>query len=285
MKTTMISRMIVIMILTAGLNAAFGADQNAPKGNKAAAPSKTAIKLPPQNSPEYWNVRTEAISELLPLLTQKRLEMKNTEQVLRDYLLDNNMGSDYTAKNVPVPSDPNVYFEILKVGQGLNDMGIPKPKSRPSWNELMEVAMEHVVYEGYMPTHVEKGEDLEQYTEMCRKKEEYGQKVRQDLRSYLDQCARMWVYLQSQNKLDAFKVYCADMVSQHQAQRAQAKAAYDSAHQQQMQSQDQQREAEKFQDAQAREQFASSRRQQTFESRQTRLNSRAANAGINIYGF
>ena len=275
--------MMVILIVSVGFNMALGQEQNTQNAKSDAVQNPDVIQLPPKNSPAYWNVRTEAISELLPLLTKKRSETKRNQQLFKDYLLNIDKASDFAASNVPVPSDPNVYFAILQVGQGLADMNIPKPKKRPSWDEIMDVAMRHVVFEGYSPTYVEEGEDLAQFVNICNKKEEYGQKVRQDLRGSLDQCARMWVYLESIGKLGDFKAYFADLQSAQKAQIAQEKAQVTEQHRQAVMQRQAQAEQQKFEDAQAREQFHSSRREQTFDSRQSRLNSRAANAGINVF--
>lgn len=264
-------------------NIALAAAQDAPKAQTEAEQSSSQIQIPINDSPEYWNIRSEAISELLPLLTKKRSEVKSKQQVLVSYLEKNDMFSAFTAKNVPVPTDPNIYFDILQIGQGLEEMNMPRPKKRPSWDEIMDVAMKHVVFEGYVPTHVEEGEDLSSYVEICEKKEQYGHKVRRDLKSVVDQCARMWVYLDSVGKLNDVKSYYADLKTQQETQRAQEKAQYVEAHREAVMQQNAQAKQQKFEDEQARAQFHSSRQQQAVESRQTRLNSRAANSGIYIY--
>jgi len=273
MKTRMKYRMIVILILTVGLNVAHGADQNIQQGNNVADQSEIVIPLPSKNSPEYWNVRSEAISEFLPFLTKKRAEMKSDRQLFEDYLLKSGKASEFAAKNIPVPNDPKVYFEILQMGQALQDMNIPKPKKRPSWNEIMDVVMKHVVFEGYLPTTVQEDE-LTQYIQICNQKEQYGQKVRKDLRSALDQCARMWVYLDSIGKLDDFKAYYADLRLEQETQRSQKKAQVTEAHRQAVMQREAQKEQQKFQDAQAREEFSSTQKERHYDSRQTRLQSR-----------
>lgn len=263
--------MVFSLIFIAGFNLVFGAEQAVQKDTADAGQDSAKIQLPAKNSPEYWNVRSEAISELLPFLTKKRAEMKKNQQILTDYLLNIDKASDFADKNPPVPNDPNVYFTILRIGQALDDMGVPKPQKRPSWDEIMDVVMQYVLFEGYLPTKVEEGNDLVQYVDICKKKEMYGQKVRQDLRSALDQCARMWVYLDSINKLGGFKAYYADLKLEHDQQIAQEKAKYEEAHRNQVIAQNEKAQQQKQDDALAREQFQSSKNQQRFEDKQARL--------------
>jgi hypothetical protein len=273
MKTEMKYGMMVLLMMAAGFHSALGADPDTQKPSDNTDQSSAQIKIPAKDSPEYWNVRSEAISEFLPFLTKKRSEMKSDQQLLEDFLLKSGKESEFAAKNIPVPDDPKVYFEILQIGQGLKDMNIAEPKKRPSWDEIMDIVMQHVIFEGYLPTTIEEDE-LANYVQMCKQKEQYGQKVRKGLRSALDQCARMWVYLDSIGKLADYKAYYADLRLDHETQRAQAKAQETESHRQVVTQQAEAKEQQKFQDAQAREEFASSSKERHYESRQGRLQSR-----------
>ena len=267
------SGMMAIIIIAACFNSALGAEQDTQKPQNDGDPSSAQIQIPPKNSAEYWNVRSEAISELLPLLTKKRSETKSDQQLFEDFLLKSGKASEFAAKNTPVPKDPSVYFAILQIGQGLEDMNIPEPKKRPSWDEIMDVAMKHVIFEGYLPTTVEEDE-LTHYIQMCKQKEQYGQKVRKGLRSALDQCARMWVYLDSIGKLGEFKAYYADLQLEQETQQAQEKAQVTEAHRQAVMQRAAEKEEQKFEDAQAREEFASTQKERHYDSRQSRLQNR-----------
>ena len=265
--------MMAILIIAACFNSALGAEQDTQPPQNDAGPSSEEIQIPPKNSAEYWNVRSEAISEFLPFLTKKRKEMKSDQQLFIDFLEKNNMASEFAAGDIPVPKDPKVYFAILQIGQGLEDMNIPKLKDRPSWEELMEIVMQHILVEGYLPTTIEEDE-LTHYIQICKQKEQYGQKVRQGLRSALDQCARMWVYLDSIGKLGDFKAYYADLRLEQKTQVAQEKAQVTEAHRQAVMQRAAEKKEQKFEDAESREEFASSTRERHYDSRQTRLQGR-----------
>ena len=86
MKTRMKYRMIVILILTVGLNVAHGADQNIQQGNNVADQSEIVIPLPSKNSPEFCNVGFYSQTLYFPFLTKKRAEMKSDRQLFEDYL-------------------------------------------------------------------------------------------------------------------------------------------------------------------------------------------------------
>ncbi len=281
------SKLVTILLVTLLISVVVGAEQNPSENVQATDQSENVIQLPPSNTPEYWNVRSEAISELLPLLTKKRSQTKSLKQLLTDYLLNIDKASDFADKNIPIPEDVNVYFEILQIGQGLQEMNIPKPTKSPSWDDIMEVSMKHVVFEGYLPTHVEEGEDLAHFMEMCKKKEEYGQKVRKELRAAADQCARMWVYLDSIGRKDDFKVSYVALREEQEAQKAQAKAEYQQASQQQRLAQTQEKQQRQFEDAESRASFSSSRKELRYDDRQSRrehsqtlLDSRFINSGV-----
>ncbi len=273
-------RTIMILFVAAGLNMALAAEM-ATEPDKAAKDSSSVtaedaaiieeIALPEKNSPEYWNVRSEAISELLPLLTKKRTEMKKNLQLFADYLSGIGKASEFASKNVPVPTNPNVYFEILQIHQALPGLDTSKITKRPSWDELMELVMGHVLTEGYLPTDVEEGDDLAQYIQVCRKKEEYGQKVRQEMRLALDQCARIWVYLDSIEQKDKFKAYYADLKLTQKAQKDAQKEVMLEQKRQTTLASAQQQEQQKAEDAMARAEFQSSKKERAYEDRQARL--------------
>jgi hypothetical protein len=267
---TMKSGMMAILMLAAVFNLALGAEQTTIIDANETE-EEIVVQLPPKGGAEYWNVRSEAISEFLPLLTKKRTEMKKNQQLLSDYLLGIGKASEFASKNVPVPTNPNVYFEILQIHQALPGLDTSKITKRPSWDELMELVMGHVLTEGYLPTDVEEGDDLAQYIQVCRKKEEYGQKVRQEMRLALDQCARMWVYLDSIEQKDKFKTYYADLKLSEKAQKEAEKDAMLEQKRQTTIARAQQQEQQKAEDAIAREQFQSSKKQNAYDDRQARL--------------
>lgn len=273
-------------MVAAAFNVVFGAEPVVQEPQINEDNGIVEIKIPPKNSPEYWTVRSEAMSKLLPLLTKKRAEMKKQVQLLADYLLTIDKATEFTEKNVPVPSDPNVFFELLQMGQRLEEMNIPKPQKRPSWEEIMEFAMQYVIYDGYLPTVLEEGEDLSQFIQACTKKEEYGQKVRKELRASVDQCARMWVYLGSIDKKNDYKVYYAGLKLKEKEQKDQEKAAYMAAHRDKAIAQAEQEAQMKQQAAMDRYQFESSKKERVYEDRQNRLeyqqsllNNRLVNSG------
>ena len=264
------SGMMAILMLAAVFNLALGAEQTTIIDANETE-EEIAVQLPPKGGAEYWNVRSEAISEFLPLLTKKRTEMKKNQQLLADYLLGIGKASEFASKNVPVPTDPDIYFEILQIHQALPSLDTSKITKRPSWDELMELVMGHVLTEGYLPTDVEEGDDLAQYIQVCKKKEEYGQKVRQEMRLALDQCARIWVYLDSIDQKDKFKAHYADLKLAQKSQKDAQKEEMLDLKRQTTIARAQQQEQQKASDAMAREQFQSGKKQSAYDDRQARL--------------
>lgn len=284
---------LAIVILTTSFNLAFGAETVTPAQPAQAEPAEPQseeIQLPAKDSPEYWNVRSEAMSELLPFLTKKRADIKKHQKVLVDYLTKIGKAEEFASSNIPVTYDPEIYAEILQIGQGLKDMNIQKPKTRPSWDDIMDIAMKHVIFEGYLPTVLEAGDELTQFIDMCKKKEAYGQKVRQDLRTSLDQCGRVFVYLIKIDKKDEFKAYYLDLKLEQKAQQTAEQKALLADRQAERRDRVAEQEQAQFDNKMERADFRSSRKERSYESRQaeqlyrqSRLDERYTNSRAYYY--
>ena len=228
------------------------------------------IQLPEKDSPEYWVVRSEAMGELTPLLTKKRAEMKKKRQMLADYLLKIGEAENMAAANVQVPDDPALYAKALGVDQDLKDLNA-MPKKRPTWEELAQFSMRFVLHEGYRPMQFDSVEDAAGFAEVCRKKEQYAQKVRKEMLGYVKDCLKMWTYLGTINQQSAAKEWAVgmklDAIKQEDTQRQMLANERRTASLQRRQ----QAEEQKFQDAQDRASFSSSTRERRYESRDSRL--------------
>jgi anti-sigma-K factor RskA len=229
------------------------------------------IKLPEKDSPEYWVVRSEAIGELTPLLTKKRAEMKKKRQLLADYLLKIGKAEDMAAANVVVPNDPALYAKALGVDEGIKDLDAKMPKKLPSWEELAQFSMRFVLHEGYRPMLFDNAEDAAGFAEVCRKKEEYAQKVRKEMRGYVKDCLKMWTYLGTIGEQSAAKEWAVGMkLDAEKMKNAERAKVAEDRRMAAMERQDEEKER-KFQDAQDRASFSSSTKERRFESRNDRL--------------
>lgn len=289
MKKNALKYGIFVMMLVAavGLSAVLYAEEAAVTTDDSE--QNEEIQMPDKNTPEYWNLRSEAISQFVPFLTKKRSEAKRTMQAMADYLLQIGKASEFADSQIPVPTDLKVFADILRISQPLQDMNVQIPKERPTWDQLMDIAMKHVMLDGFLPTAIEPDE-LAEYIEMCKKKEEYGQKVRKDIRTTVDQCGRMWAYLDSIGELGNFKSAAADKLVAQKVQQQQQKAAMLEQKRQDTYATTQSKEQQKEQDAMSRASFQSSKRERAYEDRQARLqhsqtilDSRLVNSGAGVY--
>jgi len=228
------------------------------------------IQLPEKDSPEYWVVRSEGIGELTPLLTKKRAEIKKKRQMLADYLLKIGEAENMAAANVQVPDDPALYAKALGVDQDLKDLNA-MPKKRPTWEELAQFSMRFVLHEGYRPMHFDSVEDAKGFADVCIKKEQYAQKVRKEMLGYVEDCLKMWTYLGTINQQSAAKEWAVGMKldAEKMKNAERAKLAED----RRMAAMERQESAkeQKFEDAQERASFRSSRRERVYQSRDDRL--------------
>jgi hypothetical protein len=229
------------------------------------------IQLPEKDSPEYWVVRSEAIGELTPLLTKKRAEMKQKRQMLADYLLKIGMGEDMAAANVEVPDDPALYAKALGLLDEYEQRDIALPKKLPTWEESAQFAMRFVIYEGYRPMQFDSVEDSKGFAEVCRKKEEYAQKVRKEMRGYVKDCLKMWTYLGTIDQQSAAKEWAVQMqVDTKKADSAERAMLAEERRMASTERRDSEKER-KFEDAQDRASFRSTRRSRQYQSRDDRL--------------
>jgi uncharacterized phage-like protein YoqJ len=275
-------KIMIIVVLLTGLNGVMATED--PKteqkltGQVPATASKEAavpeavkledIQLPPTDNPEYWVVRSEAMSDLTPLLTKKRAEMKQKRQMLADYLLKIGKGEEMAAAQIEVPDDPALYAKALGLTDGLEQRDVTIPKKTPTWDELAEFSMRCIIYDGYVPVELDGVEDVTGFVEVVKKKEAYAQKVRKEMRGYVQDCLKMWIYLGQIGEQAAAKEWAVQMKVDAEkgkaAERAMLAEERRTANLNRMES-EKQRE---FEDAQSRASFRSGRNERVYNSRQ-----------------
>lgn len=229
------------------------------------------IQLPPKDSPEYWVVRSEAMGELTPLLTKKRAEMKQKRQMLADYLLKIGKGEEMAAAQIEVPDDPALYAKALGVAEGLEERDVTLPKKTPTWDELAEFAMRFILYEGYVPMEFDGPEDVASFIEVGKKKEAYAQKVRKEMRSYVKDCLKMWIYLGQIDQQSAAKEWAVQMKLDAEKGKAAERAMVSEQKRNDALARSEAEKQRKFEDAQARASFRSGRGERVYQSRNDRL--------------
>jgi len=229
------------------------------------------IQLPVKDSPEYWVVRSEAMGELTPLLTRKRADMKKKRQMLADYLLKIGKAEDMAAAEVEVPDDPTLYAKALGLLDEYKQRDIALPAKLPTWEETAQFSMRFVLYEGYRPMQFDGVEDAKGFAEVCMKKEQYAKKVRKEMRSYVKDCLKMWTYLGTIGEQAACKEWVVGMkIDAKKAANAERAAVAESRRMAALERKDSEKQR-KFDDAQDRASFRSSRRSRHYQSRDDRL--------------
>lgn len=195
---------LCILLLSASV-AALAADDSA---REAQADEATAtIELPSKETAEYWVIRSQALTELIPFMTQKRAEFKETHRLMAQYLDSIGKGEDFIRSGAKAPDDPEIYAEALGIADEIKASGVKLPKKPLTWDQLVEIAMQHELHVGYMPTHVSDAEELAMIRKVCQQKQTYGQKVRRDLGDVVKKCMNIWVYLGTIDRQGDCKVY------------------------------------------------------------------------------
>jgi hypothetical protein len=165
------------------------------------------VKLPDQNTSDYWVVRSNAISELITFLTKKRTELKEDLNHFTAYLDKLDKADDFITSNVEVPKDPKYRFQLLGILDDVEDSGIKVPEKPMTWEQMVEVAMRFVVQEGYLPVEFADGDELRQYKNVLKNRENFLKKIRSDVTNQVEACLKAWFYLGTINQQTGFKLY------------------------------------------------------------------------------
>ena len=176
------------------------------------------IQLPAKEYVEYWVIRSQAITELIPFLTRKRTEMRDNLKLFTDYLQAIDKGEDFLASDPDMKFTPTIYATALGIYEDLVARGVEIPENLLSWEQTAEFAMRFVLQEGYMPVDVVGNEEFVMYKKICSQKERYGKKVQKEVRELMNKCVRIWTYLGTIDKQSSFRVFA------HKEKEAQKKA-------------------------------------------------------------
>jgi antitoxin component of RelBE/YafQ-DinJ toxin-antitoxin module len=156
---------------------------------------------------DYWVIRSQALTELIPFLTSTRREAKGHYKALTDYIKYIGKGQEYLDSDIKGPSSPAEYVRLIGKAEEFEKNNVKLPEKYMTWDQLVELAMEFVVNEGYVPTDVNGPEEIEMFKQICERKEKYGAKVQTDLRKLAQDCMDMKAYLDSIDQFEACVKY------------------------------------------------------------------------------
>ena len=168
---------------------------------------------------EYWVIRSQALTDLIPFLTRTRTEAKGHYKALTDYIKHIGKGQDFLDSSITGPSSPAEYARLTGKAEEFEKNNIKLPEKYMTWDQLAELAMEFVLNEGYVPTDVNGPEEIEMFKQICERKEKYGKKVQTDLRKLAQDCMDMKAYLDSINEFEK----CVKYTRYQKEQKEQAK--------------------------------------------------------------
>ena len=156
---------------------------------------------------EYWVIRSQASTELIPFLTNLRREAKGYYKSLTDYIKDIGKGQEFLDSHIVGPSGPADYARLTGKTEEFEKKNIKLPEKWSTWDKLVDLAIEFVLNEGYDPTDVNGPEEIEIFKQICEKKEKYGKKVQTDFQKIAQDCMNMKAYLDSIGQFEACVKY------------------------------------------------------------------------------
>ncbi len=181
----------------------FCVEANAAEAQKSAAP------LPPQDSPEYWVLRSEAVRELTSFMTKKRKELKDKYAYFPGYLEEIDKAGDFRSTKIEVPNDHKYRLEVLGLLDAFEQKDIKLPEKPLTWSQVVDIGMQFVWAEGYLEVDIEGGEELQSFKNILQRKERFGRKVRTDVKVTVDACVQAWYYLETIDGQQGFRAYMA----------------------------------------------------------------------------
>jgi len=199
----MIKKMLMVVIVSTLVAVSFAEETDKTESNsesKAIAGSTSDVIA---QQAEYWVIRSQALTELVPFLTKTRTEARGHYKALTDYLKHIGKGQEFLQSGIKGSSSPAEYAKAIGKSEEFVEKNIELPDKPWTWEQLVEWAMEFVKQEGYIPTDVESAEEIEMIKKTCEQKEKYGKKVRDELRKVAQDCMDMKAYLESIDQFEA----------------------------------------------------------------------------------
>ncbi len=86
--------------------------------------SETDEQLPPEESARYWVLRSHALNELTPILTQKRSPLREKQGYFTDFLQEIGKTEAFSASTIKVPKSPKAPAGIVGLLEEFDDRGI-----------------------------------------------------------------------------------------------------------------------------------------------------------------
>ena len=192
----MIKKMLIVVIMSTLVAVSFAEET-----------AKTESKDKIQAQADYWVIRSQALTELVPFLTKTRTEARGHYTALTDYLRDIGKGQEFLASGIKSSLSPAEYAQAIGKSEEFVEKNIELPDKPMTWDQLVDLAMEFVKQEGHIPTDVDSAEEIEMIKKVCQQKEKYGRKVRDELRKIAQDCLDMKAYLESIDQFEAGKKY------------------------------------------------------------------------------
>jgi hypothetical protein len=221
-KENKMAKKVIVLFSMACVVACCGAQSN--QGENAPEISKEQdIGLPAKESTTYWVIRSQAMVELIPFLTKKRTEFKGHLKLLTDYLTSIGQAEAFLASGTEAPLSPRLYAEALGKTEEMKERHIPLSDKPLTWEQTVELAMKHVLREGYLPTDIEGEEELRMYKDICKQKEKYGNKVRKEVRQVAQKAMNIWLYLGKIDQQGRYKLFVYETKKLEREARAQRK--------------------------------------------------------------
>ena len=115
---------------------------------------------------DYWVIRSQALTELIPFLTHARTEAQKHYKELTDYLKYIGKQEECLNSGIKGSNSPAEYAKLIGIAEEFAKNNIKLPEKYMTWDQLVELAMEFVINEGHVPTDVNGPEEIEMFKQI-----------------------------------------------------------------------------------------------------------------------
>ncbi len=86
-----------------------------------------AEKLPPKDTVEYWVIRSQTLTEFIPLLTKKRTEFKKISKLMARFLVKTGKSQAFLDSKIEAPQNPELYIKVIGIADRVKEAEIELP--------------------------------------------------------------------------------------------------------------------------------------------------------------
>jgi hypothetical protein len=180
------------------------------------------MAMPAPDTVDYWVIRDRAMNQIIPAMTQSRAHLKDKHRQMFDYLLEIHKADHFADQQIKGICQTEMLASLLELDDQTDSLETDILAGPPQWDVTVEMMMQQVLDEGFVPERMTEPNAIEALVRTCRRKGRHGRKIFETIPPIISDCSAIWTYLENADLEGAFKVY----VTRVEREKAQARQDY-----------------------------------------------------------